>query len=166
MGGCLWKSEFDIAKENESTRTLCSEPGRLSLLEDKRQVTYFGQTETEDPRCHPPFVFHDVKQTPGSTTSGVCDSGDTHIDVQGTYLGHEPITIGATAIDAVRLRFHGTLTGRATGSADDQLWVVPQTGLVLRWERTADATGDALFGAKVHYHEHATFVLESLTPST
>jgi hypothetical protein len=165
-GGCLWKSEFDIAEENKSTRTLCSEPGRLSLLEDRREVTYFGQAETEDPHCHPPFVFHDVTEVPGSTMSGVCDSSDTHINVQSTYLGHEAVIVGGTPVDAVRLKFHGTLTGRARGTADEQLLVLPQTGLVLRWERTADADGNAFFGANIHYHEKATFLLESLTPST
>jgi hypothetical protein len=44
--------------------------------------------------------------------------------------------------------------------------VLPQTGLVLRWERTADAAGNGFFGANIHYHEKATFLLESLTPST
>jgi len=165
-GGCLWKSEFDIAKENESFRTLCSEPGRLSLLEDRREITYFGQKESEDPHCHPPFVFHDVTETTGATTNTVCDSSDAHIDAQSTYLGHEAVIVGATPVDAVHIKFHGTITGRARGTADEQLWVVPQTGLVLRWDRLEDADGDALFGANIHYHEKATFVLESLTPST
>jgi hypothetical protein len=165
-GGCQWKSEFDIAEENKSTRTLCSEPGRLSLLEDRRQVTYFGQTETEDPHCRPPFVFHDATEVPGSTISSVCDSSDTHIDVQSTYVRHETVTVGGSPVDAVHLKLHGTFTGRADGTADEQLWVFPQTGLVLRWERTEDAYASAAFGANIHYHEKATLVLESLTPST
>jgi hypothetical protein len=166
QGGCLWRSEFDIAKENESTRTLCSEPGRLSLLEDKRQITYFGQTETEDPKCHPPFVFHDLTEAVGASTNGVCDSSDSHIEVKATYLGHDPVTVDGVALDAVHLRCVGTVRGRANGTADEQLWVVPQTGLVLRWDRTEDANGNGFFNVNVHYHEKATFVLESLTPST
>lgn len=165
-GGCLWRSQFDIAKENQATRTLCGEPGRLSLLEDKRQVTYFGQTETEDARCHPPILFHDVSETPGSTFSTACDSSDTHIEATSTYVGHEAVTVGSSPVDAVRLKFHGTLTGRANGTADEQLWIVPQTGLVLRWDRAEDAEANAAFGANIHYHEKASFLLESLTPST
>jgi hypothetical protein len=166
VDGCLWKSEFDIAKENEAFRTLCSEPGRLSLLEDRREITYFGQKESEDPRCHPPVVFHDVTEQPGSTTSTVCDSSDTHVEVQATYLGHDMVAVGGAPVDGVHLKFHGTLSGRARGTADEQLWVLPQTGLVLRWDRLEDADGNAIFGANIHYHEKATFVLESLTPST
>ena len=50
--------------------------------------------------------------------------------------------------------------------AEEDLWLVPQTGLVLRWDRTEDVEGNGFFTAHVQYHERATFVLESLTPST
>jgi len=73
--------------------------------------------------------------------------------------------IGSQSVDAVHLAFHAEVTGRANGTADEQMWVLPQSGLVLRWERTEDASSNAAFGAKIHYHEHVVFVLESLAPS-
>ena len=164
-GGCQWKNEFDVAEENIDTKTMCGEPGRLDLLEDRRAVIYFGQTESEDLRCDPPMVLDDVNELPGATFNAVCHSSDTTAAVQWTYLGHEAVTVGNVPVDAVHLSGHGVLKGRADGTSDEQFWLLPQTGLVLRWERLEDANAHA-FGASIHYHEQAKFLLESLTPST
>ena len=165
-GGCTWRNEFDVAQENVDTRTLCSQPGRLLQVEDRRAVTFFGQTESEDLHCDPPIVVHDVSEAPGDTRDTVCHSSDTTAYVHGTYVGRESVTVGTASVDAVHLRVHGILKGRANGTADEQMWILPQTGLVLRWERLENADANAAFGANIHYHEHSSFTLESLTPAT
>ena len=165
LGGCQWRNEFDAAHENTDVRTLCSEPRRLLELDDKRSITYFGQTQGEELRCDPPVVLNDISEAPGATMSGECHSGDASGRVQITYLGHQPVVVGGVAVDAVHWHAHAIITGRANGTADEEAWVVPQTGLMLRWDRLNDDNAH-VFGADIHYHEKASFVLESLTPST
>jgi hypothetical protein len=143
----------------------CSEPGRLLELAEARQVTFFGQTEREDLRCDPPALQHETTEPVGTATSAVCRSGDTTAHVEASFVGHDAVIVGASPVDAVRLGLHATITGRAHGTADEQMWVLPQTGLVLRLNRTTDADANGFFGADIHYHEEATFVLTSLTPS-
>ena len=52
------------------------------------------------------------------------------------------------------------------GSGARWVTLLPQTALVLRWDRTVDTMANAAFGADVHYQEQATFLLESLTPTS
>ncbi|MBV8160437.1 MAG: hypothetical protein JO265_05895, partial [Acidimicrobiia bacterium] len=101
-----------------------------------------------------------------ATTVGTCTASDgSAARIEATYLGHEPVQVGGASVDAVHLHLHSTLTGRAQGTADEQFWLLPQNGLVLRWDRSVDTMADAAFGANVHYQEHASFLLESLTPA-
>ena len=53
-----------------------------------------------------------------------------------------------------------------TGTANEDMWIAPQTGMTLRWVRAVDTLADAAFGARVRYTENASFYLESLTPRT
>jgi hypothetical protein len=164
--GCAWRNEFDIAQEDIDTLTRCSEPGRLLESDDRRSITFFGQTETEDLRCEPPIVIHDIHENIGAILSGVSRSNDTTARVRSTYLGHETLTIGGVAVDAGHITARADATGRATGTATDEEWIRATDGLILRRERAEDADATAAFGSNVHYHERASFRLESLTTST
>jgi hypothetical protein len=59
----------------------------------------------------------------------------------------------------------GTFTGRAIGTSLEELWLVPETGMTVRWDRKVDTNADSVFG-KVHYTEDASFELASLVPQT
>jgi len=165
-GGCQWQTEFDVIKEHVEKHVVCSERGRLLDVETVRSITFFGRTETEDARCDPPLVDHTTDEPAGTTLRGVCRSSDSTINVALTFVGREPMRTGDQDVQAIHLDIHADLSGRAKGTDDDHMWLDPQTGLVLRWIRSSDADADAAFGATIHYRERATFVLESLTPST
>ncbi|MBV8234559.1 MAG: hypothetical protein JO075_02545 [Acidimicrobiia bacterium] len=166
LGGCQWLNENDVIKEHVDKRTLCSEPGHLLQLEQSREVTFFGKTDGGDYVCAPPETQHDTTEQVGATTVGTCTASDgSAARIEATYLGHEPVQVGGASVDAVHLHLHSTLTGRAQGTADEQFWLLPHSGLVLRWDRSVDTMADAAFGANVHYQEQATFLLESLTPA-
>jgi hypothetical protein len=58
---------------------------------------------------------------------------------------------------------NGTMTGRVRGTSTDELWLTPDTGMTLRWDRTVDTLANA-FGSEIRYKEDASFLLESLKP--
>jgi hypothetical protein len=82
------------------------------------------------------------------------------------YIGRAAIAMDRTSIDAVRIHFTGTTSGKSNGTFVEDLWLDPATGLTLRWDRSVDTMADASFGARVHYTENAHFLLESLRPRT
>jgi hypothetical protein len=82
-----------------------------------------------------------------------------------TFVGTERIVVGGESIRTIHLSVVGTFTGRATGTSHEELWLVPETGMTVRWDRKVDTNADSVFG-KVHYTENASFVLTSLVPAT
>lgn len=164
LGGCRWQNENDVIKEHVDTRTLCGEPGRFSQLAQGRQVTFYGKTDGGNFTCSPPLVEHEMAAAPGTTLTGACADSSTTATIAVTYVGREQRVVGGTAVDAVHLQVHSTMSGRVRGTEDEQFWILSTNGLVLQWDRSIDTLADAAFGANVRYQEHATFVLESLTP--
>src|SRR5439155_624470 len=115
----------------------------------------------------PPMLVSASSEAAGtkSVAMGSDATGDT-VTVHRTYEGRVPLAIGGKTIAAVRIHLAGTSAGKSQGTFVDDLWLDPVTGLTLRWDRTVDEVADASFGARVHYTEKASFVLESLTPRT
>jgi hypothetical protein len=115
----------------------------------------------------PTEVLADVASAPNSHATvrfngaNKADYAENHL----TYLGRDRVQVGTTAIDAFHTVIDATLHGKAEGRSRVELWLHPATGAVVKMRRTLDSTAHAVFGT-VHYVEHATFVLKSLTPQT
>lgn len=81
-----------------------------------------------------------------------------------TYLGRGTIDVGGRPVEVEHIRIEGRFTGKATGRSLDDLLLLPDNALTVRWKRMVDTKADAAFGAQVRYEEQADFVLESLEP--
>lgn len=167
LGGCGWEHRARVLREHEDMRVMCSEPGRLLQVEQVREVEFFAKRDKVHFRCEPPQLQHDVSEAPGTVTLAECADGQgNRVRMERTFVGREAVTVGGRQVEAVRIRIDGSFTGKATGTSVDHLWMAPDTGMTLRWDRTVDTLADAAFGAQVRYQEDASFVLESLTPQT
>lgn len=167
LGGCRWEHRNDVIEEHVDERVLCNQGDTLLQLRQSRDVEFFGQRDGANMHCDPPALLHDARDEPGATSTAVCSDGDgNHARMKRTYIGVDPVSIGGRIVDAVHFRMDATFEGMATGTSEDLLWVSPETGMTLRWDRTVDTMADASFGASVRYQEEASFVLESLTPAT
>jgi len=168
LGGCRWEHRNDVIEEHVDRREMCNQTGQLLQLEQSREVEFFGKRDGGSMRCDPPALQHAAQDAPGATSAATCVDEETEdrATARRTFIGLRPITIDGTTIDAVHYRVDSTFTGHATGSSVDTYWVLPQTGMTLRWDRTVATMADATFGARVRYEEEASFVLESLTPRT
>jgi hypothetical protein len=166
-GGCRWTARNDVIKEHVDTRTFCGEPGHLFQLSQRRDVEFFGQRDGMELTCSPPQVLHATGEAPGAVVDSTCSDGQGETArTERTLVGTERLVVGGTAVDVVHLKMHSAFNGRATGMADDELWVSAVNGLTVRWVRSVDTLADSSFGAKVRYQEQASFDLESLTPRT
>ena len=116
--------------------------------------------------CQPFQVQHDIADQPGARTSVDCAdaSGRDRVRIDRTFIGLERLTVAGAAVDVVHVKLHSTLSGRTRGVADDELWVLGDSGLVVKWVRSVDTDADSAFG-RVRYRETAPFVLELLTPA-
>jgi hypothetical protein len=164
LGGCNWEHRNDVIAEHVDRRHWCSGPGRLSQTVQAREVEFFGQRDGSIATCSPPLVLHHIGDSPGATVVGSCTGEGVDAMITRTFVGIERMKVGGKSIETLHLRVVGTFTGRATGTSHEELWLAPDTGMTVRWDRKVDTNADSVFG-KVHYTENASFVLTSLVPA-
>jgi hypothetical protein len=164
--GCEWQYRNEVVKEHVDMLQICSQPGRLTQVEQRRDVSFFGQTEGGSARCDPALVLHGADLAPGHRIETTCASSDgSSFVLTRTFRGHDQRRIGDRTIDVVVVDLQSAMTGKKRGRSADTLWFAADTGLLVRWERMVDTVADTAYGASVHYTEEASFELESLTPS-
>jgi CRP-like cAMP-binding protein len=165
-GGCGWEFEQQVVAEHTDYAWRCSEPGKLFDLGEGSEITFFGQTDGITYHCRPPALMLETGMAKGMTGEATCvsDQGD-QAHISGVYDGTEPMTIGPTTVQAAHLSITTTLSGRANGGAKVEMWLDPDTGLMVEEFRNVDSQAHATFG-NVRYQEHATFRLQSLTPAS
>jgi hypothetical protein len=61
------------------------------------------------------------------------------------------------------VRFDDTVTGSSTGTSATDLWLDPQTGLLLRQTSVTSTANDTQIG-HVTFDEHIDMTLQSTTP--
>jgi hypothetical protein len=165
-GGCGWRIHADVIKEHVDEREMCTEGGTVSQLSQTRRVTFFGTTDGGTYTCRPPQVQFSAGDAVGSKVAVDCGDGKgSSAHLVRTIVGYDTVTLGGQAVEVVRVQVDGVLSGRINGSSQDLMTLVRATGLPVHWQRMVDTMAQA-FGANVHYVEHATFDLQSLTPQT
>ena len=161
--GCLWEMTADVVEEHRDQRAMCTDGQGILQYSQTREVEFFGQRDGATLTCDPPMVMTRTGEAVGAVERGTCRDSQTAARIERTYIGIETMTIGGSDVEVRHVRCVAEVSGRANGHHIDDIWFLP-SGLVARWDRTADFRADAAFGAKVHYVEDAEFVLESLEP--
>ncbi|MHB8664274.1 MAG: hypothetical protein ACYDH6_16460 [Acidimicrobiales bacterium] len=165
--GCVWQIENDVIQEHTDSRDLCSARGQFSELAQTRRVTFFGKTDGGTYTCTPQLDLVLVPEPAGTARDGVCADGKgSAARIHATDLGSQQVVVGGVAVTVVHTVLDSELSGRAVGTAHDDLLIVADTGMTVAWTRSVDTVADAAFGAKAHYTEQAQFQLLSLTPQT
>src|SRR5258708_18470120 len=158
--------EFDVVQEHVDRRTQCGHSGALLELDQSRSVSFFGVTQASDYTFTPPQLMVAVGEVPGTTRDSFCSGSMGTAKLRVTDLGHQTVMIGGSAVDVVRVVVDGVLSGKARGKTHDDQLVEAKTGLVVAWSRWVDSYADTSFGTNVHYTEQASFLLESMVPTT
>ncbi len=163
--GCHWYTDHRFVEEHREDRLYCSNGDVLSLLEIGTEVTFFGQTETSDYRCDPPRIVVDRRDGVGSKRTQVCHAtdGSGKSEETATHHGRTSLTIGGVKVEAWHVSFDSIVSGRAEGTAHADVWVHPDSGMILKVDRQIETASQA-FGTDVVYTEDVEFTLKSLTP--
>jgi len=165
LDGCRWEHRNDVIKEHVDRRVWCSQAGQLTQISQGREVEFFGQRDGSSATCSPPMVIHKVDDGPGGTYEGECSGEATTATIRRTIVDDKDFVVGGDPVDAIHLRIDSTFTGMANGTSNEDVWLDAATGMTLRWDRVVDTEANSAFG-NVHYTENASFILESLVPTT
>ena len=164
LDGCNWEIRNDVIKEHVDRRVLCSQYETLTQLVQERQVEFFGQRDGMTVPCDPPALLAKTGEAMSAVTTADCRTDDLSVRIRRTVAGYGDMPVGGRDVPTVHIVIDATFSGRADGTAHEDLWIARDTGMTLRWQRSVDTVADAAFGAKVRYQENATFVLESIVP--
>jgi len=93
-----------------------------------------------------------------------CMRLDTVIAITLEHLGSERLLVGSEEVLTVHVRMVETTSGRTSGTRTTDLWVVPDTPLLVR-KRVVDRSSSSSPIGDVTYVEEYTLMLRSLSPS-
>lgn len=162
--GCGWRAEHQVLEEHVDIHDRCSQTDSVFVVMDGREIEFFGQRDSLYYYCDPPARL--MWNAPAGTTStGTCvtEEGDSETDYVGEFVGFETLDVGGEATRTAHLHIEFTMRGTSRGTSTADFWLHPETGLIVREERTVDTLAHAVWG-DVHYEEEATFQLQSLVP--
>ncbi len=135
-GPCGMELRFDALQGRHTTWQICepdvpTEEAPLLVGDWVEVHTFFGRPETSSWRCSPaPWLAG--PDALGSTTSRLCDDGDTTLAGEVTVIGAEVQSVAGTTVEVVHIRFAGTEDGIARGPFVEERWVERTTGLPVR----------------------------------
>lgn len=160
--GCRWELEHSILEEHVDHLFYCGRPESLSLRAFRSNIAFFGQANEATYVCDPPEAL--VSRDKGARAYR-CSSEDGEVRGTVSDLGRDRLRVGGRRVEAVHVLSRSTLSGRASGTSRAEVWLHPESGLLLKLVREVHSTA-AAFGTTVTYDENASFLLESLSPRT
>jgi hypothetical protein len=119
---------------------------------------WFGVPNLDEQACAQPMPL-----VPAAAVTVACTTADITETYEVTPMGQETITIGGVAVTTDRVRVVSELTGATTGDSTVDMWVLPDTVLVVKLVVVRHNTTATSIGA-VNYEEAYTLVLASLDP--
>lgn len=127
----------------------------------------FFQSGMEQPYpCVAGSHVYRAGQPPGASWKVRCTSpefGD--VDMTTSVVGTEPVDVGGTVVQAVRMHYEAKITGYSQGTQVQDRWIDPERGLMLRIVTQVDVNTKTPIG-QTPYRERYRIDLLSLTPQT
>lgn len=156
---------WDGLKTRTTTWRICTggEGGVLAHLDDWEEIhTFYGQRDVSSWRCNPsPWLTGD--EAVGTTTSYLCDGGNTTIDGSVVIVGEGILAVGAAPVDVLHVRVRAEEAGASRGEIVEERWVERETGLPVRMTVTVTTRNDSPIG-NVDFEEQFDLRLLSLEP--
>jgi hypothetical protein len=161
--GCGYRMTWAPLEGRIESSLLCPEHGGVALVASTTGHEFFRQSDQEEFVCDPGAWW---LPPPGVTTwTARCSSDDRVSTRSGQLIGFESVRVGAMEQSSVHIRYDDILSQGSTGTTTSDLWLDPQTGLVLRESNQADTRNDSVIGP-VAFHERIDLTLRSLGPHT
>ncbi len=158
-GGCGTVVRWQPLEERWSEWEICNDGAEAGSTSYN---TFFGVENTVVWECPEPAP---LIGEPGETWSVFCTSDDRETNTVYEGIGYETMVIGGVEVEAFHVRYMESGTGSTVGGGVHEIWVMPDTNLILRRTRDYSSVNDSVVGP-VNYHEEYDLVLTSLLPSS
>ena len=160
-----WTQRWQPLAERWDESDLCPEQGG-NAFSVRRFTTYhefFQQHQQQDFTCPEGSHVSRFDAPPGTTWQWRCTAGASAIETNVVVVGTEQVDVGGTVVNAVHMHYSSKMSGGNTGTQEQHRWLHPESGLNVKITTDIDTQADSPFG-RVHYVEHYTITLLSLTP--
>lgn len=133
-GGCGISLRWDIFEQRSDSTDLCAAPGGGSTIARIRaRHEFFGQRDDTTATCGPGSYFLPAPNVAaGATWTFRCASESDEKTTTATFVGRETVQVDGTSIEVLHIRQQGTAGGSSAGTVDREMWITPDTGLVVR----------------------------------
>ena len=161
---CGWTQHWQPLQERWDESALCRGDDGIDISRFTTHHEFFQRSQQQQFDCPAGSRVHRWDAPAGTTWSWRCTAaGGSAIDTVVTVVGDEEIAVGGQAVPVVRVRYESTMTGANRGTQRQERWMRKTDGMNVRIKTDIDTEADSPFGA-VHYEEHYTITLASLTP--
>jgi hypothetical protein len=162
---CGYTTRWDALKERWDEQRICTLDDGDALQSVAAFHQFFGRADRRDFQCTPASLARPRVIGPGARWSAACSAEGAEFRSTTTFIGIEHVAVGGTSVEAARYRAEITNTGSARGGGTHDVWLDPDTGLIVRRVVEIATTADSVIG-DVDYREQYTMTLQSLTPRT
>jgi hypothetical protein len=158
-GGCGTIARWQPLEERWTEWEFCDDGTRAGATSFN---TFFGTENLVEWECpeRGPIIGE-----PGETWSESCVNEEREATTVYEVIGYETMTVGGQEVEAVHLRTTESGSGSTVGSGVHEIWLMPETNLILRRTRDYTSVNDTVVGP-VTYHEQYDLVLTSLLPGS
>jgi hypothetical protein len=159
--GCGFRVTWTPLAGRSESSLLCPDGGGLAMQESTTAHEFLRQSDEERFRCDAGAWW---LPPPGTTTwTTTCQTSDRVSTRTARLVGNETLNIGGESQNAVHVRYDDVLTAGSSGTTTSDLWLDPETGLVLRQHNEADTRNDSVIGVVV-FRERLDLTLRSIDP--
>lgn len=159
--GCGFRVTWAPLSGRSESSLLCPQDGGVAIEESTTAHEFLRQSDTEHFTCDPGAWWLPPPGTSAWTT--VCRTADRVSTRSAHRLGTETLVIGGEPRDAIHIRYDDVLSAGSSGTTTSDLWLDPETGLVLKQHNEADTSNDSVIGTVV-FREHLDLTLRSGSP--
>lgn len=161
-GGCGLRLRWAGLQQRSTIWERCH-TDRGDVLRSYSEVhRFYGTTQHTDYRCGT-SLERPAGDKVGTTWPFRCTTPGSVQKGTGRVAGRGVVAVGGVRVPVVHVRWETTLTGKTSGTSDQDEWLDRSTGLPVRIVLQSQTTTGSLIG-DVHYEEHVDLRLVSLRP--
>jgi hypothetical protein len=154
-GGCGFLVRWDALEQRWNEWDICPD-GSLAGWTSYHQ--WYGVSNTDNWVCPEPIPRSGV---PGDSFSGVCSKGSSDETRTHEIVGTEVLTVAGEEVETLHVRMTASSEGKTRGESVHDIWLLPDSPLVVRREVKHRSVNESAIGDVEYYEEYAV-ILSSL----
>jgi hypothetical protein len=159
---CGVQMRWDVLEGRSTVWTYCLGSTAWTVESQDERHTFFGRTE------HTTYTCDDTPFRPAGDEAGTrfqvaCETPTVEERGGGQVVGREALRVAGKPVATVHLGRRTTFSGTTTGTTTVDVWLARKLGVPVRVAMVSTTTNDSAVG-DVHYEEHVTLELDSLSP--